>query len=156
MLARLDTAAASAPPEVKAPLEAVAAELRPIATDFVRVRTAVAEARAGKEAAAAAPAQGNAALYFFATTTISRVGVLVVLLFLVSFLVNLYRYNMRLAAYYDARADALALFQLTDLGLPELILALSPDGMDFGKMPRSPTDHAVELAKAMLEVRKVT
>ena len=33
----------------------------------------------------------------------------------------------------------------------KLVRELSPETYDFGKMPKSPADHAVDLAKAMIE-----
>ena len=75
------------------------------------------------------------------------------MLFFVGILVNLYRYNIRLAGYYDARADGL---ELIDLGVDETIFAklvssVSPEHYDFGKTPLSPAEHAVELAKTITE-----
>ena len=43
-------------------------------------------------------------------TSVTRFGLLAVIGFFVSILVSMYRYNIRLAAFYRARADALRLF----------------------------------------------
>jgi hypothetical protein len=64
--------------------------------------------------------------------------------------VNLYRYSIRLSAYYDARADSL---ELIDVGInPETFqkyaTAVSPDVLDIGKPPKLPTEYAVDIAKA--------
>ena len=91
----------------------------------------------------------------------TRVGAIVLLLFLVKILVPLYRYNIKLASYYDARADVL---ELIGPGLREdkaydtlakLTSALTPEGIDFGSPPPSPTDQAIELAKHILEFQKI-
>ena len=82
-------------------------------------------------------------------------------MFLVKILVPLYRYNIKLASYYDARADVL---ELVVMGFSEdkaydtfakLTPALTPEGIDFGSPPSSPTDQAIELAKHILESQKI-
>jgi hypothetical protein len=94
--------------------------------------------------------------YVFAGTQITRFGTLTVILFLVTIFVTMYRYTVRLAAYYDARADAL----LLTLRSPEArfdleeymraVRALTPDAYDFGRLPRSPTQEVVQLAKEVV------
>ena len=78
-------------------------------------------------------------------------------------LIHLYRYFLRLAAYYEARADGIALatqdgkkiYDKLPEKLPELFDALSPDGVDLGK-PNSPvndiTESAIKIAKASAEL----
>jgi hypothetical protein len=101
----------------------------------------------------------------------TRVGAVVLLLFLVQILVPLYRYNMKLSSYYDARADALAILCASraegvaeDNGADDahapvrtsvdtverLVAALSPDSIDFGKAPATPSEHVVTFAKDVL------
>ncbi len=46
-------------------------------------------------------------------TSITRFGLLAVVGFFVSILVSLYRYNVRLAAFYNARADLLRLSDIS-------------------------------------------
>ncbi len=94
----------------------------------------------------------NISVPFLIQTNITRFGPMIIILFFVSILVNLYRYNIRLSAYYDARADAL---ELIDLKIkPDVyekyVSSLSPDMLDIGKPPKLPTEHAVDLAKAAL------
>jgi len=73
------------------------------------------------------------------------------LLFLVQILVTLYRYNMRLASFYDARIDALKLAGSSTIKeLGELIMHLSPEQLDFGKTPATVTEQAFDLAKTLL------
>jgi hypothetical protein len=88
-------------------------------------------------------------------TTISiistRIGTVLLLIFLVQILVSLYRYTMKLSAFYNARADALDLlryYALTDL--ENISRFLAADFVDFGKLPASPSQNAVELAKEVL------
>jgi len=85
------------------------------------------------------------------STMATRIGTIVLLLFLVQILVPLYRYNTKLASYYDARADALTLIDLSnDTDLEKLTSIISPDTLDFSKPPASPTQQAIELAKEIL------
>ncbi|MBO6521655.1 MAG: hypothetical protein JJ900_14805 [Rhodospirillales bacterium] len=81
----------------------------------------------------------------------TRAALIVLLLFLVQILVTLYRYNMRLASFYDARIDALKLAGSTNVKvLGELVSHLSPEQLDFGKTPATVTEQAFEFAKEML------
>jgi hypothetical protein len=75
--------------------------------------------------------------------------VLLLLAFLLQLLVSLYRYNNRLAAYYDARADAL-FFAATQGGdLNVVIDMLSPDGVDYVRAPNLAASQVVEVAKGV-------
>jgi hypothetical protein len=77
-----------------------------------------------------------------------RIGIIVLLIFLLQILVPTYRYNHRLAAYYAARADALEILsKLPDNKLDSLVDILSPDSLDFGKTITSPTEHVLEVVK---------
>ncbi len=94
---------------------------------------------------------------FTFATNATRVAVILITLFLVQILVSLYRYNTRLAGYYDARADALLLLHAEESnvkGMPfgELTAALSPDAVDFGRTAKTSVDHAVEMAKEVMRV----
>ena len=64
-----------------------------------------------------------------------------VLFFLVQLLVSLYKYNMRLANFWDSRADAVLLEENFSTGkahrFDNLVQALAPDAYDFKPMPRS-------------------
>ena len=61
--------------------------------------------------------------------------------YLVQLFVGLYRYSVRLAAFWDSRADAVLLgtpFRSSDLSFGDLMAALAPDALDF-KPPRYPS-----------------
>lgn len=97
----------------------------------------------------------NPNTYQIAAAIATRVGFIVLLLFLVRILVPLYRYNVRLASFYDARADALELIYLHNLGannklFEKLTLTCSPSHIDFSDGPASPTQEALDLAKQFL------
>jgi hypothetical protein len=77
----------------------------------------------------------------------TRVGSVLFLLFLVQILVSLYRYNIRLASYYDARADALQLSRGSDgEEFARLVFVLSPDHVEFGRS-RSPTAELAQFVR---------
>ena len=83
-----------------------------------------------------------------------RVPQAVLILFLLATLGGLYRYNLRLAGFYHARADALELLGegkgATDADiLDRLGTALAADKVEFGK-GNTPSDQATELAKAVM------
>jgi predicted PurR-regulated permease PerM len=83
----------------------------------------------------------------FLTTLSTRIGSVFILIFLIQLLIKLYRYNKRLANYYDARANALEI-HMTDTTLPfeKIINLLSPDLYDIGS-PKSPLESMVNLFK---------
>jgi hypothetical protein len=72
--------------------------------------------------------------------------------FLVAVLVPQYRYNIRMAAFYEARADSIRLAgklqPITRLDeLEKAILAMTPS-INFGKAPSTPIDQLIQLIKA--------
>jgi len=86
------------------------------------------------------------------SSNLTRLSSLGIMFFLVAVLVPQYRYNMRMAAFYDARADSIrlagALPTITDINdLEKTILAMTPN-IDFGKAPATPIDQLVELVRA--------
>ena len=92
----------------------------------------------------------------------TRLGSVMILLFLVQILVTMYRYNTRVASYFDARADALSLWADTfkldpDLKIEEwakLVAQISPDNMDFGKLPKTPANEITESIKDLSNTAK--
>ena len=82
-------------------------------------------------------------------TSVTRFGVVLIVVFLVQILVNLHRYNMRLAAFYFGRCDALLLSKQT-VSLREFIDILSTDNLDFGKPPKTPAEEAKSVLEAWL------
>jgi len=82
---------------------------------------------------------------------LTRFGAVVIVLFLTQILVSLYRYSMRLSAFYDSRADVLELAQESVDQFAPIVALMSPDRYDFGKSPRLPTDVAIELARDVLK-----
>lgn len=95
-----------------------------------------------------------------------RIGSILVFLLWVRQIANLMHYNLRLAVYYNARANAIRLFRSEELSRPgegdvlsrqerialleQLMHAVSPDNIDIGRSPRSVVEHAMRLPRAML------
>jgi hypothetical protein len=68
---------------------------------------------------------------------------------------SLYRYNIRLFAFYMARADALMMKgELGRVSLIALASSLTP-GVDFGKTPQTPTEQILELLRVAASVKGV-
>jgi hypothetical protein len=81
----------------------------------------------------------------------TRVGIVVLGVFLVQILVSLYRYTARLASFYDAKADALGLLPSTEgVGLRVLDQILTPASLDFGSV-KPLSDRVVEAALKKLQ-----
>lgn len=78
-----------------------------------------------------------------------RVGAVVLILFLVRLLFNLYRYLTRIAAAHDSQADAIELTRGDVEALPHVLSALSPERYDFGVAPKGPVDQAVDIIRAV-------
>jgi hypothetical protein len=99
-------------------------------------------------------------IWVLVSAIVTRLGSVVLLLFLVKILVPLYRYNIKLASYYDARADALELMNIQGFGggadtmFEKLSTVLTPETIDFGNPPSSPAEQAIELAKYVLESQR--
>ena len=82
-------------------------------------------------------------VFLFQTNSL-RVAVLLVVMFLSQHLISLARYDIRVAAFYLARRDALSLFMQETLlswssteEFERLTSTLSPDGLDFWRPPRT-------------------
>lgn len=94
------------------------------------------------------PSDGSRNYEIIISSLATKIGSMFILMFLVQILVSLYRYNIRLSYYYDARADTLELTGISDATqLEKFIEILSPEKLDFGKQQKSPTDYGFELAK---------
>ncbi|MCB9928453.1 MAG: hypothetical protein H6844_03430 [Alphaproteobacteria bacterium] len=84
---------------------------------------------------------------------ITRFGILFIMLFIVQILVNLYRYSMRMSAYYLSQADALLLAEDGGDALLKVVPALSPQNVDFGKAPQTPMQNLEKLAEIAAKLR---
>jgi hypothetical protein len=87
------------------------------------------------------------------SSSVTRIGTVLLLIFLVQILVTLYRYNVRLSVYYEARADLLDVINpdVAAEDIDRLADILTPGDINFGKSPSSPTQDAIDLAKQVLK-----
>lgn len=88
------------------------------------------------------------------STVTTRIGSVLLLIFLVQILVTAYRYNSKLGAHYEARADALELEVHSGLKLTELVPSLSPEGITYGKESVAPNKEVIDLIKIFAADRK--
>lgn len=81
---------------------------------------------------------------------VTRFGSILLILFFVRIIIPQYRYSIKLAAYYDARADALIMFKngFNQVGLETLLQSLTPE-YDFGKSPEMPYEKIIEIMSMM-------
>lgn len=92
---------------------------------------------------------------FIAYTLPTRLAIVAIVLFLVNVLVSMHRYNARLAAYYDGRADALQVGAESVEELGNLVGLLAGDSLAFGPVPASALDTIIKsVSEAAIEVAK--
>ncbi|MDK1310327.1 hypothetical protein [Pseudoalteromonas ardens] len=82
----------------------------------------------------------------------TRIGIIFLLVFLVQILVSMLRYNLKLAALYNSRADTLRLVKnVSDLDISYLKELFRTDNIQFtGPEANSAVEQAVDLAKAIM------
>ncbi|MEO1774123.1 MAG: hypothetical protein AAFS07_04160 [Pseudomonadota bacterium] len=86
-------------------------------------------------------------------SAVTRFGVIAVLMFLAQALINLYRYALRLSAFYRARAVTLA---LADGDVAKLNLyadKLSADHVAMGKEPQLPLEQVKQIAQVLKDLK---
>ena len=92
---------------------------------------------------------------YLVNLNVIRGGVVMILLFMAHYLTSLSRYCLRLAAFYDARQDAVRLMGLENetpspenaKELEQMMHALTPYGLDFGRSSRTMMGMAMEMAR---------
>jgi len=85
-------------------------------------------------------ARGYSDWHYIAATAITRVGIVLIIVYLVQILMGLYRYNTRLIAYYNSRRDLLTLWDGKQRTLKSLDEVLSSSKIDFGREPKHPLE----------------
>ncbi len=91
---------------------------------------------------------GSQAIESVIATSITRVGAVLLAVFMMQILLSFYRYYMRLTNFYGSKiVVGRALEQDDKQGLKSLIDSLSIDGIDFGKEPQAPIEKIIELLK---------
>lgn len=85
-------------------------------------------------------------------TAITRFGTISIVIYGVGVLLNVFKYVMRLAAYYEARAHATAIaFQLGELNAEKIgkfVAAFDGEKVEFGSEPPAPIESAISVIKA--------
>lgn len=67
----------------------------------------------------------------------------------------LYKYNVRLAAFYGAQADALEIATTNDVDeISTLVRVLSPDHLDFEPTPGMNLKELADIAQALKQIQK--
>lgn len=79
------------------------------------------------------------------SSTVLRLSVVGLLVFLTQILISLYRYNSRLITFYTSRREALILSKGDINQMAKLISLLFPQSLDFGREPKHPFWEAGEL-----------
>ena len=91
-------------------------------------------------------------------TAITRFGTILFIIYMVSVLLNVFRYLMRLAAYYEARAHAVAIAletgELDADNYSKYVKALNGEAIEFGKEPLTPLENATGIIGAVGDVVK--
>ena len=88
------------------------------------------------------------------TTNLTRLGVVGFFIYMIALLINVYRYDMRLAAFYDARADAISLGDPRGAKWVELVEKLAPDGIQYGKNARISMEEGVGWIDRMFRITR--
>jgi hypothetical protein len=84
----------------------------------------------------------------------ARVGVVCLLIFLMQFVMRLFRYYHATYLFFLARADALYLSDPDAIDLEKALLFLSPQAVDFGGLPKSPIESIGSTARAAVDAVK--
>ncbi len=92
---------------------------------------------------------GSQAIEGVIATSITRIGAVLLAVFMMQILLSFYRYYMRLSSFYGSKIVAVKSLDAGDKeGLNSLISSISLDGIDFGKEPQPPLEKIIELLKA--------
>jgi hypothetical protein len=94
--------------------------------------------------------RGYSDWHYIGATAITRVGVVLIIVYLVQILLSLYRYNTRLASYYNSRRDLLILWDGKQRGLKSLDEILTSAKIDFGREPKHPLEDLIRVLGSKL------
>lgn len=83
---------------------------------------------------------------YILATAITRFGVVIILVFLTQILIGLYRYNMRLIAFYQSRKDFIYMWDGSIKTMSKFSAIVTPIGVDFGKEPKNPFGGVLDAA----------
>jgi len=133
-----------------APVEEIEAELKSAAKDRSDAVKAIERAQASLDTLGPARQKGEKDAF---QTLAQNIPPGILLLFLLATLSSLYRYNIRLAGFHHARADALTLAasdqHVNTQTLSALVDSLAADKVEFART-NTPADQATEIAKTVI------
>ena len=75
---------------------------------------------------------------FLIAAGITRFGIVAIIVYIIQILVTLYKYNMRMRAFYFARFNTIAFLPENSTKMDGLIASFSPEGISFGRTPDTP------------------
>lgn len=86
------------------------------------------------------------------TSLTVRIGASVLIIFLVQILFRVFKYLLRVASFYNAKADAIEFFKIKpDFELEKLMDLFTPDKYDISDLQQSSvSDNLIEMIKAKL------
>ena len=119
------------------------------ALDVLETRTVTAEDGSTTEVPVTTGANTTEALV---AAGVTRFGIVLLIIFLAQALINLYRYSLRLSAFYRARAVILVLSKGDPSQMEQAAKSLSPDHLSLGREPKTPLQDikdVAELAKSL-------
>jgi hypothetical protein len=82
-------------------------------------------------------------------SSVTRLGVLLIIVFLVQILLSVFRYCTRIAAFYHSRADAMVLIGRSPGDLHQTSRVLNPEKIGFGGHPESPWSAVAKVLWAL-------
>ncbi|EJG1866764.1 hypothetical protein BKG00_RS22660 [Vibrio parahaemolyticus] len=83
--------------------------------------------------------------------SVVRIASVLLAVYLVQILVSFTRYQFRVADHLDATADAFELTEGDPESLEKLVNSISPQHIDFGKMPSTPSQDSITLVKELIK-----
>lgn len=91
-------------------------------------------------------------VYDFINSTSTRIGAILILIFMVQILSGIYRYNTKLSNYYGARAIAIKLHLTKDSSfqIEKILKLISPENIEI-RSTKPPTDKVMEMVKSIIE-----
>lgn len=86
-------------------------------------------------------------------SSVTRLGVLLIIVFLVQILLSVFRYCTRIAAFYHSRSDAMVLIGQSSDDIHHKSRLLNPEKIGFGGHPESPWSAIAKMLWALWGVR---
>ena len=95
--------------------------------------------------------QSSTLLITVISSSVARIGAVLIALYLVQILLSLTRYHFRIADHLDSAASALTISRGGSETLVPVSQLLSTNHIEFGKSPSAPTEKVLELMKDIIQ-----